>query len=327
MSSFPSHSFEQDLSVLLQSGRIDEAVRLTTLAAEKGNSSALMQLSVWRLAGQPLERDLPAARALLRRATEIGHVDAALMEIALTANGSGGLPDWQRARQLLDIAARNDPIAEQQRDIVRTMNLDAYGRPLTVPPHRQLQDAPLVRIFPDFLTQEECHHLARISGPHLTPSVVIDPQTGAHRPHMIRTSDGMVIGPTSEDLVVRAINARIAAVSGTPIENGEPLAILRYSPGQEYKLHSDALPGTDGQRSHTVIVYLNEGFSGGATDFPAIGLRVQPKAGMALLFANLRDDGLPDPLARHAGLPITQGAKWIATRWIRQQRYDPWNPS
>lgn len=327
MSSSPSLSFEQNLNTLLQSGRIDEAIRLTTLAGEGGNSSALMQLAVWRLAGQPLERDLPAARALLRRATQIGHVDAALMEIALTANGSGGLPDWRRARQLLDIAAGHDPIAEQQRDIIRAMDLDADGRPLAAPPHQQLHDTPLIRIVPDFLTQEECHHLARVSGPYLTPSVIIDPQTGAHRPHMIRTSDGMVIGPTNEDLVVRAINARIAALTGTSIENGEPLAILRYSPGQEYKLHSDALPGTDGQRSHTVIVYLNEGFSGGATDFPAIGLRVQPKAGMALLFANLCTDGSPDPLARHAGLPITQGAKWIATRWIRQRRYDPWNPS
>lgn len=327
MSSFSSQSFEQELNALLQSRRIDEAVRLTTLAAEKGNSSALMQLAVWRLAGQPLKRDLPTARMLLRKATEIGHVDAALMEIALTANGSGGLPDWRRARQLLDIAAGQDPIAKQQLDIVRAMNLDAYGRPLKVPPHEQFQDAPLIRIFPDFLTREECHHLARVSGPHLAPSVIVDPQTGAHRPHMVRTSDGMVVGPTSEDLVVRAINARIAAVSGTPIENGEPLAILRYSPGQEYKLHSDALPGTDGQRSHTMIVYLNEGFSGGATDFPVIGLQVQPKAGMALLFANLRADGSPDPLARHAGLPITQGAKWIATRWIRQRRYDPWTGS
>ena len=137
----------------------------------------------------------------------------------------------------------------------------------------------------------------------------------------------MAIGPTAEDLVVRAINARIAAFSGTPIDNGEPLAVLRYNPGQEYKLHSDALPQGEDQRSHTVILYLNEGFVGGETDFPAIGLRVRPKAGMALSFTNILGDGSPDPLARHAGLPVTQGSKWIATRWIRRRRYDPWAPS
>lgn len=327
MASYPPASFERDLNALLHSGRIDEAIRLTTSASEQDNSSALMQLAVWRLAGQPLTRDLPAARALLHRAVQIGHVDAALMEIALTANGSGGPPDWQRACHLLDVAAAHDPIAAQQRDVLRTMDIDHEGRPLVEFPYHQLHDAPLIRVVPNFLSREECHHLARISEPRLAPSVIVDPRTGEHRSHNIRTSDGMTIGPTAEDLVSRAINARIAAFSGTPIENGEPLAILRYTPGQEYKLHSDALPGTGEQRSHTVIVYLNEGFMGGETDFPAIDLRVRPKAGMALLFTNVRADGSPDPLARHAGLPLNQGSKWIATRWIRDRPYDPWNPS
>lgn len=262
---------------------------------------------------------------LLRQAVQIGHVDAALMEIALTANGSGGPANWGSARSLLDVAAQNDPIAAHQRDLIEAMNIDAEGRPLALPPARQLRDAPHVEVIPQFVTRDECHHLASVSAPSLVPSVIIDPSTGKSRPHPIRTSDGMVIGPAQEDLVVRAINARIAALSKTPVDNGEPLAVLRYNPGQEYKLHSDALPDASNQRSHTVILYLNEGFPGGETEFPAISLRVRPEAGMALLFANLREDGSPDPLARHAGLPIAQGSKWIATRWIRQRHYDPWN--
>lgn len=320
----PPPAFESELDALLRSGRVRDAIAFAHRFAEQHNSSALMQLAVWRLTGWPLERDLLKARALLRRAVQIGHVDAALMEIALTANGTGAPPDWQRARHQLDQASSGDPVATYQRDLLNKMALDDGGFPLVRPSYHQLHDTPLIRVAPGFLNPEECQHLAHISSPNLAPSVIVDPATGATRPHEIRTSDGMSIGPASEDLIVRAINARIAAFSGTPIENGEPLAVLRYSPGQEYKLHSDALPNGEDQRYCTVILYLNEGFEGGETDFPAIGLRVRPKAGMALQFTNLRPDGKPDPFARHAGLPIVRGVKWIATRWIREQRYDPW---
>lgn len=49
-----------------------------------------------------------------------------------------------------------------------------------------------------------------------------------------------------------------------------------------------------------------------------------PRGGDALLFVNTLADGLPDPGSRHAGLPVTHGAKWLATRWIRRAAIDPW---
>ena len=64
--------------------------------------AALVLLATWRMIGRPLPRDLPEARKLLRRAVEIGHVDGALMEIAMTANGSGGTADWAGALRLLE---------------------------------------------------------------------------------------------------------------------------------------------------------------------------------------------------------------------------------
>jgi len=96
---------------------------------------------------------------------------------------------------------------------------------------------------------------------------------------------------------------------------------------QQYRLHSDALPGVANQRRVTAITYLNDGFEGGETDFPAIGLRVRPVAGDVLLFHSILSGGGADPRARHAGLPVTRGVKWVATRWIRGAPYDPWSPS
>ena len=90
---------------------------------------------------------------------------------------------------------------------------------------------------------------------------------------------------------------------------------------------ADALPpGTDNQRIRTVIIYLNQGYEGGQTVFPANGLSLAAQAGDAIMFDNCLVDGTVDLLSRHAGLPVTKGAKWIATRWIRQSTYDPWAP-
>ena len=161
----------------------------------------------------------------------------------------------------------------------------------------------------------------------IAPTLVVDPRTGQQIAHPIRTSDGAVIGPTRENLVIQDIQQRIAEASGTDRLSGEPIHILRYRPGQQYRPHFDALNGAANQRILTAILYLNDGFSGGETEFPQIGVRIRAEKGGLLLFSKCLADGDIDRRALHAGLPVTHGEKWIATRWIRQQRYDPWNPS
>ena len=41
----------------------------------------------------------------------------------------------------------------------------------------------------------------------------------------------------------------------------------------------------------------------------------------ALLFRNVTQDGAADPMAQHAGLPVTRGVKLIASRWIRARPF------
>ncbi|PZU11057.1 MAG: proline hydroxylase [Sphingomonas sp.] len=293
-------------------------------AAERGDVDALYQLALWHLIGAPVPRDLPAARSWLRRAVEIGHVDAALMEIALTANGSGGAADWPRALALLEVAAADDPLAADQLRLVRAMRIDTQGLPLDPPVGRPLSSAPDVRLFPALFTADECLHVARTADPLLEPARVIDPRTGRAIPHPVRAADDGVIGPAREDLAVRALNARIAAASGTRVEQGEPLTVLRYAPGQQYRAHHDAIAHSPNQRGWTMLVYLNEGYGGGETMFLANGLRVRGRLGDGLLFRNTDAAGTPDPRATHAGMPVTAGHKWLCSRWIRLGPHDPW---
>jgi hypothetical protein len=79
-----------------------------------------------------------------------------------------------------------------------------------------------------------------------------------------------------------------------------------------------------GNRARTICTYLNDVEAGGATEFPVPGVRVEPRAGAAVVFDNLLPDGRPDPDTLHAGLPVLRGEKWLATIWLRQRRYRDW---
>lgn len=309
---------------LFAQNRIDEGMAVLLHAADQLNVDALMQLAVFDFAGKHGPRNLPRGRRWLRRAVEIGHVDGALMEVALVANGSGQeRPDWNGALALLRAAARTDPVAAEQLTLVDRMTLDPQGHPRNLPIAQPLSDAPRVVRYPALISPEECARIAAIAGPMLEPSSIVDPSTGQMRSHPIRTSMAAIIGPAKEDLVIRAINHRLAAISNTATDQGEPLSVMRYDISQQYRMHIDALPGTDNQRIKTAIIYLNQGYEGGETLFEH-GPQIAGRQGDVIVFDNVRSDGLPDPLSRHAGLPVIRGAKWIATRWIRQATYDPW---
>jgi prolyl 4-hydroxylase len=293
-------------------------------AGAQGDASAFAELATWYLRGTAVQRDLIRAREALRGAVRIGHVDAALLEAALVANGSGAPPDWQAARLLLNEAAKTDPVAAEHAALLDAQRLDGQGYPIEKPLVTVLCERPFVAVASGAVSRAECLHLAGVAHALLEPAVVVDPATGRSVPHPVRTSFNATIGPGQETLPVAMLNRRIAAITGTALDCGEPLQVLRYEPGQQYKLHSDALPGVSNQRSVTAISYLNDGFVGGETVFPAIPIKIRPIAGDILIFHNTTPDGKAVSHARHAGLPVAAGVKWIATRWIRQRSYDVW---
>lgn len=305
-------------------GDIAGAVAILENAARSNDLEAIMLLAVWSMLGTPVARDLVAARRLLKRAVAIGHVDAALMDVALTANGSGGDADWSEAIRLLLIAAQSDYVAAAQIEMLKRMKLRPDGTPQTPPRPETLSRSPNVWRVEGFLTPAECRHVAEVAAPLLEPAMVIDPISRRTVANPIRTSDGGAIGPTREDLVIRAINHRIASLSETHVENAEPLTVLRYGVGQQYRPHVDTLPGARNQRVRTVLIYLNQGYGGGATRFIANGLTINSNTGDAVMFDNVLPDGSPDMSSQHAGEPVTSGSKWIASRWIRASRHDPW---
>jgi prolyl 4-hydroxylase len=302
-------------------GQQQAAVQLIERAAEAGDVEALFALANWRLFGLFGGRDIAAAHSLLDRAAALGSVEAVRTKAILTANGTGCPADSAAAENMLLNIRDRDPHAALQVDFLAGMAPPAEYSPDRA---RTLAEAPMVKLYSGLLTARECAYLTAMAESNLTPSFVTNPQTGARMPHPIRTSMGMSFGPTQEDLVIRRINERIAKASNTDVACGEPLHMLRYTPGQEYKPHTDSMPGEVNQREWTVLVYLNDGYEGGATRFSRLDLEVRGAPGDALIFRNVTDDGRPDPNSLHAGLPVTAGAKRLATRWIRTRPYHPW---
>lgn len=144
---------------------------------------------------------------------------------------------------------------------------------------------------------------------------------------LIRTAQAMDFSFVMEDPMLHAINRRIVAASGTRYEQGGPMQVLPYEPGQEYKLHSDCLPGGGNQRFLTFLITLTGGFEGGETQFPRLPLSFRGKVGDAVQFTSLDLNGKPDPLAWHAGAPVTRGRKLILSKWIRQAPLDLAGPA
>lgn len=302
---------------LAAAGRAGEALRMLEGAGE--NPEALLVLANWRLSGHVIRRDLAASRDLFRRAAEAGHPLAQRIHAAFTANGTGGDSDWSGAVALL--RRYGFAGAAEELDLIAAMQLAADGGPADLPEERRLSEQPSVSCFAALFGPSECDFLMRRAAPALMPSVVVDPASGRQFRNPIRTSDGMAFAFVDESPAIHALNRRLAAATRTHVAQGEPLQVLRYRPGQEYRPHSDALAGEANQRIATVLVYLNEGYEGGETLFLKTGLRFRGARGDALVFRNALDDGRADELAVHAGLPVTRGEKQIATRWIRARPF------
>lgn len=285
---------------------------------------AIYQLAVRHVTGDGVARNWRTARELFGTAHAAGHDGATRAYASLLALGAAAPPDWSAAITVLEQAAPRSDVAAHSLGLIRSMDLDSNGAPMHSPPVTPVAMSPRVAIAERIFTADECAHMRRLATPLLQPSFVVDPTSGKQLPHPIRTSESAILGPIQQDLVVHALNRRIAAVTGTCIEQGEPITLLRYEPGQQYRLHHDCLPGEQNQRFMTAIVYLNDDFDGGATSFEALGQTFKPATGGAIIFLNTVANERPDERSRHAGLAVTTGEKWVATRWIRRSRFDPW---
>ncbi|MGB0900187.1 prolyl hydroxylase family protein [Halocynthiibacter sp.] len=129
-----------------------------------------------------------------------------------------------------------------------------------------------------------------------------------------------------ENAFVDKLRERVTALLNLPEELCEEPALLHYKTGGEYKQHIDACSFRDGIESkrarplvriYTGILYLNDDFEGGMTEFPRLGTSVHPKAGRLVVWQNMPGGSTGiHPMSLHAGLPVTSGEKSILSFWM-----------
>jgi len=303
---------------LAQQGQPDQALALIRKLADQGEPDSLFTLAdaYWR--GVFVGRDHSVAFDLFRRASDAGQPMAMRAYTNLLANGVAGERNWSLALRRLEEEARTDGRRAMMHKLLQAMDLTPDGDPRTIPAKEVISERPQVWFYPGAFTREECDFLITVAEPTYEPSKVVS-EDGDIRT-LIRTSDGSTLHWLIEDPATHALNRRLAALTGTHADQGEPLQILRYYPGQEYKPHVDWLM-CDNPRVQTALVYLNEGYRGGETAFVKADFKVQGRKGDVLVFRSQAPDGGLDPLSEHAGLPVTHGTKFLGSRWIRAGKY------
>jgi prolyl 4-hydroxylase len=177
----------------------------------------------------------------------------------------------------------------------------------------------------DFLSPELCAALIAQIDAVRRPSTIADATGDAG----FRTSETGDLD--ADDPVVREVEAAITALTGLDPAHGEPLQGQRYAVGQEFKGHTDYFEpnGADferycsvaGNRTWTVMIYLNEPEAGGATRFKAVDKIIQPETGKLVCWNNRRPDRTMNPATLHQGMKVRAGAKYVVTKWFRER---PW---
>jgi prolyl 4-hydroxylase len=281
------------------------------------DGDAAMSLAEHYLLGIGCAPDQQAAYRAVEQAARIGHQDGRRAWVYLTAAGIGRAPDPAAARSMLRTLAEEDRFAAVQLAFLDHVTCEQRLGEVTA---KAISPDPYIALYPGLFSAAECRYLMLLGTPWLERALVIDEATGQGIADSIRDADTSSFPHLAEDLVVQAVNRCIAAATGTEAGWGDPLTILRYAPGQQYRPHHDAGSGTV-KRNLTALIWLNADFEGGETEFPDLDIKVRGEVGDMLVFRNTDDDGERDPRMIHAGLPVTDGVKWMASRWIRGENY------
>lgn len=177
----------------------------------------------------------------------------------------------------------------------------------------------------NFLEPDLCARIVALIEAHRRPSTISDPNGDA----AFRTSETCDLDAADPSVI--EVERRIRAFTGLDPRHGEPMQGQRYAVGQEFKGHTDYFEpnGVDyarycsvaGNRTWTVMIYLNQPDAGGATRFKVVDKIIQPEPGKLLAWNNLRLDGSPNPATIHQGMKVRAGVKYVITKWFRER---PW---
>jgi prolyl 4-hydroxylase len=278
-------------------------------ASYGGNAEAARRLAVFQAAGVHVPQSWGGALDLLLRAAELGSQEA-LTELIILARAEESEGASKRGRAGLR----------------KQIDLAAWTRP---PDSDVICADPLIRTFPKLAPAAACRWIVTCAKPLLVEAEIYDPDGGTTTSSK-RTNRHARFDLQTSNIVVLLIQQAVAQTVGMDLAMCEAGSVLCYRPGEEAGEHYDfldpAVPAyaqdiqAGGQRIATGLVYLNDDYEHGATEFPRLGLSHTGLQGSALVFTNLEPSGEPDLRTEHAGRPPAGGSKWVLSCFVRNRR-------
>ncbi len=280
--------------------------RLLSDAAQAGGAQAMEHLAVLIGGGFHARQNWPAALDLLQGAADLGAASAQA-QLQLLAERPRGDESWAAVRQSIDLATWTGS-----------------------PEPRVLSASPLIKTVANLIPPAVCDWIIDQCSGRLARAELYDPSTGQHAPGTETRLNRIANFNLAEtNLANLLVQARLAAAVGAPMPMLEPFAVLNYAPGEEYGEHVDYLDPNipayaaelahRGQRVATCLLYLNDDYEGGETEFPRLNFSFKGRKGDALIFFSADPSGRPDPRTVHAGRTPTSGEKWLLSQFFRNR--------
>ncbi len=327
-------------------GRHREAIDALARGTSAGNLACMRELGKRLLAGDRAPMLAAEGARFLLDAADRGDAEAAARIAALTALGLYLKPDlrdalrwlataaergWDAARGQLHALApaptsMEKPSGDYWSRLAASIELTPWQ---TSAPSRELSADPQIRALDSFVSPAVCDWIIARARGRLTRALVYDPVNRQDIASRTRTNSVANFGLADVELLDVLVQARMSLACRIPMNHMEAPAVLNYQIGEEATQHYDFVdPKTtdyaaeiarNGQRVLTFLVYLNDDYDGGETNFPTLGISHKGTRGGALFFVNAQDDMRPDLRMLHAGRPTTRGEKWIVSQFIRNR--------
>lgn len=184
----------------------------------------------------------------------------------------------------------------------------------------------MIKEIKNYITKEQCQELM-ISCDKFVESLTV---LGSDNKDNYRVAEGTWFNKYNSKFSY--LSDMIAETIGMPKENQEDIHLVKYLVGGEYRPHhdffhlhqsyTDAQLSRGGQRTKSCLIYLNDDFEGGETEFTQVGIKIKPETGKLLIWDNCKEDGSLDYDSIHAGLPVKSGTKYIVIIWVRESKFE-----
>ena len=159
------------------------------------------------------------------------------------------------------------------------------------------------KIIENFLTFEECDAFLELAKGKYEPSKIHSQNESIN--NRVRSSNTFYCKIPNNKLIIETTKKIIdlLKINSNLLEG---LQVTKYEKLENYKLHYDYADGEKFMRKYSIIIYLNNlsKEDGGETHFPLFNTKITPKKGMLIYFDNLFENGVPNNLTIHEGLPV-----------------------